>query len=629
MSTPTPVTDTPIASTGTIATYTVTVSGLYDITAIGAGGGSSPFAAGGAGALVTADFSLTAGTELEILVGGAGAASNIADGGGGGGGSFVIDLGARSMIRNTVAAEPQPAAFALVIGGGGGGAGGGPGGSDSEGIAGDTGTAGLDGRGDLGGAGGSAGGGGAGGDIDDGGGGGGGDLTAGGSASAAGGASFAAGGANSFAGGFGGGGQGGIEQTVTNDQGIDYDIPGDGGGGGGYSGGGGGGTDESNNLGYAAGPSADAGAGGGGGGSYIDTAAEIVVVGGGGGGGGFVQAAAVPDFGVTAVAGSPGTDGAVTIELLCFLAGSRIATPAGAVAVEALRVGEDLLTADGRTVKLRWIGRRRVDAATPLDRELHYPVRICRDAIAPGVPARDLLVTGDHALFIDGRLIPARMLANGASIRAEREMTEFTYFHLELDRHDLLLAEGLPAESFLDTGNRYVFAPDTIAPAARREDAQGAYAARGVAPLALAAELVEPVWRRLAARGGVAAPADVAAPGLGAAHLLAGGRRLRPVCAAPGRLLFALPADAAEVVIASDTTRPADQKPWLDDRRRLGVQVRRIRVHGEDEPTDVALDGPLLAAGWHGLEPNGRWTAGAATLRLPPRARSVELLVAV
>jgi hypothetical protein len=267
-----------------------------------------------------------------------------------------------------------------------------------------------------------------------------------------------------------------------------------------------------------------------------------------------------------------------------------------------------------------------VAAATPLDRDLHYPVRVCRDAIAPAVPARDLLVTGDHALFVDGRLIPARLLVNGASIRAERAMFEFTYYHLELDCHDLLLAEGLPAESFLDTGNRHMFARDTIAPAARREDAQAAYAARGVAPLALAAAEVEPVWRRLATRAGL--PDWHAEERPREAFLTVGAARLRTVARRGNACVFALPPDAAEVVIGSDAVRPAEARPWLDDRRRLGVQVRRIRVHAEDEMTDVALDGPLLGSGWHGPEPAGRWTSGAATLRLPPRARLVELTVA-
>jgi hypothetical protein len=632
MSATAPVSATADDYTGTIQIYTVTVSGIYDITAIGAGGGSSPFADGGAGALVTADFSLTAGTELEILVGGAGAASNIADGGGGGGGSFVIEVPSSAVIRNTAAVEPQPAPFALVIAGGGGGAGGGPGGPDSAGTAGNTAQAGLDGGGDEGGAGGSGGGGGGGGDSNDGGGGGGGYLTAGATASAAGGASFLAGGANSYAGGFGGGGQGGIEQVTTFTASVTIapgeiidepvEIPGDGGGGGGYSGGGGGGTNEYATASDDTSPSGDAGAGGGGGGSYIDTADEIVI-----GRGGIIQSAE-PAFEVTPVAGSPGTDGAVTIEMLCFLAGTAIATLSGAVAVEALGVGDTVRTADGRAAAVRWIGRRSVDAASPLDRELHYPVRVCRDAIAPGVPARDLLVTGDHALWIDGRLIPARLLVNGASIRAEPAMTDFTYYHLELDRHDLLLAEGLACESYLDTGNRHMFVTDTTVPATRADAAAG-YAARGVAPLALAAELVEPVWRRLAARAGVAAPAGGGTQGECAVHLLAGGRSLRPLCAAGERLLFALPAGADEVVIASDTIRPSDRRLWLDDRRRLGVEVRRVRLHAAGEVAEIALDAPQLSAGWHAVERTAggpaRWTAGAARLPLTGGARLLEL----
>jgi hypothetical protein len=318
-------------------------------------------------------------------------------------------------------------------------------------------------------------------------------------------------------------------------------------------------------------------------------------------------------------------------EVLCFLAGTGIATPLGEVPVEALRAGDLVLTAAGRAVPLTWIGRQSVTAAAKLDRDLHYPVRICRDAVAPGIPHRDLLVTGDHAVFVDGHLIPARMLVNGASIRAERGMTAFTYFHLELETHDLLLAEGLAAESYLDTGNRHMFADNTVVRhvPAGRESAAAAYAARGVAPLTLAPALVEPVWRRLAARASVSAVApDCAGPhGL---HLLAAERRIRPIHVAADRAMFVVPAGVREVAVVSASARPSDHRPWLDDRRRLGVMVRRVRVRSGTNTTDIALDGPQLGGGWNGVEPAGRWTAGHGVLALPACAEAsiLELTIA-
>jgi hypothetical protein len=249
-------------------------------------------------------------------------------------------------------------------------------------------------------------------------------------------------------------------------------------------------------------------------------------------------------------------------------------------------------------------------------------VRIRRDAVAPGIPYRDLLVTGDHAICVDGHLIPARMLVNGGSIRAERAMTDFTYFHLELERHDLLLAEGLAAESYLDTGNRHMFADGTGFGLAQpgRISAADAYALHGVAPLTLAPELVEPVWRRLAARAAALGMAPAMAPddaGQHGLHLLADGRRILPSYARGQRALFVVPPGVREAVLMSGAARPADTRPWLDDRRRLGIKISRARVHAGGETTDIALDGPLLGGGWHGVERTGRWTAGQGVLALP------------
>ncbi len=80
------------------------------------------------------------------------------------------------------------------------------------------------------------------------------------------------------------------------------------------------------------------------------------------------------------------------------------------------------------------------------------------------------------------------------------------------------------------------------------------------------------------------------------------------------------PAGTDEVVIASDTMRLSDARSWLDDRRRLGVQARRVRLLAADEAQEIALDGPPLAGGWHAVERTGRglarWPAGAARLPL-------------
>ena len=136
----------------------------------------------------------------------------------------------------------------------------------------------------------------------------------------------------------------------------------------------------------------------------------------------------------------------------CFVTGTLIETPDGERPVESLRAGELVTLATGIDAEIRWIGNRRVSGAS--DR----PVRVCAGALAPGVPRRDLVVSPDHALFIDGLLVPAGLLANGETIRCEPDGGAVTYYHVELDAHGVLLAEGAPAESYLDTGNRRQFA---------------------------------------------------------------------------------------------------------------------------------------------------------------------------
>ncbi len=142
---------------------------------------------------------------------------------------------------------------------------------------------------------------------------------------------------------------------------------------------------------------------------------------------------------------------------VCFLAGTMIATPAGETAVEALAIGDLVLTADGRAAPVRWVGVQTVVTlfAEPLRT---FPVRITAGAFGDDLPARDLLVSPDHALFLDGVLVQAGALVNGTTIIRETEMPErFTYYHVELEDHSLILAEGVPAETFLDTVTRRRF----------------------------------------------------------------------------------------------------------------------------------------------------------------------------
>ena len=141
------------------------------------------------------------------------------------------------------------------------------------------------------------------------------------------------------------------------------------------------------------------------------------------------------------------SSGGALIGIACFARGTRIATPHGERAVQHLAPGDLVRLACGATAPILRIVCRRIDPAPPA---LH-PVRIRRGAFGHGRPHRDLFLSPDHALYLDGALIPVRHLIDAAAIaRVPRRAID--YFHVELPRHDVILAEGLPVESYLAAG---------------------------------------------------------------------------------------------------------------------------------------------------------------------------------
>lgn len=145
------------------------------------------------------------------------------------------------------------------------------------------------------------------------------------------------------------------------------------------------------------------------------------------------------------------------ITIACFYPGTRIAVPGGEAAVETLETGDLVRTVSGAVRRIRWMGRQPVSTrfGDPL-RVL--PIRIRAGALGAGLPARDLLLSPAHAVFFEGILIQAGALVNGTSIVREAAVPEvFTYHHIALDSHELLLAEGLAAESFVDNVTPDVF----------------------------------------------------------------------------------------------------------------------------------------------------------------------------
>ena len=141
----------------------------------------------------------------------------------------------------------------------------------------------------------------------------------------------------------------------------------------------------------------------------------------------------------------------------CFLAGTRIATPTGETPVEDLAIGDLVLGTDGRARPVRWIGRQTV-VSVFADPQRNFPIRVTAGALGENVPARDLLVAPDHALLVDGRLVQAAALGDGVAVRREpAPAPRFTWYHIELEDHALVLAEGTAAESYVDHVTRRRF----------------------------------------------------------------------------------------------------------------------------------------------------------------------------
>lgn len=141
--------------------------------------------------------------------------------------------------------------------------------------------------------------------------------------------------------------------------------------------------------------------------------------------------------------------------LACFAEGTGIATPSGEVAVEDLRIGDPVLTAEGRAVPIVWIGRQTI--VKRFFGERASLVRIAEGALGN---QSDLFVTGDHGMVLEGYVINASVLVNGGSIDwvpLSETPARFTVYHVETEAHDTILANGAVAETFVDYDTRRRF----------------------------------------------------------------------------------------------------------------------------------------------------------------------------
>jgi microcystin-dependent protein len=309
-------------------------------------------------------------------------------------------------------------------------------------------------------------------------------------------------------------------------------------------------------------------------------------------------------------------------DIPCYARGSRILTERGEVAVEDLCVGDLVVTAAGPSRPIRWIGHRKVDCLRHPQPRAVWPYRVRAGAFGEGAPMRDLWLSPEHCVAFEGALIPIRALANGVSV-AQVECAAIEYWHVELDAHAVLLAEGLPAESYLDTGNRTSFVNggafvDAHPDFQRRRWADTCLPLMTGGPAVVTAKAR--LLARLADRGcGVTHEAD--------AHFRVDGLRVKPIRLSGTRLAFVLPPGGREILLRSRSFAPAYTKAESDDLRTLGLCVAGMQIDGA---TAALWNDEACKAGWHEGEYDGdefthRWTNGSTPLPAGARIVIVDL----
>ncbi len=308
------------------------------------------------------------------------------------------------------------------------------------------------------------------------------------------------------------------------------------------------------------------------------------------------------------------TSNSVSSTQVCFAAGTLIRTPRGDVPVETLKAGDVVVTASGELRPVKWIGHRDLDLRSHPNPGPAFPVRIAQGAFGPNRPSQDLYVSTGHSICIDlcGEvLVPASNLVNGATI-TQVEVEEISYWHVELDSHDILLANNLPAESYFVHGNRAFFEEAGGSLDALDEGRTKTHA-DFCRPVVLDGPVLDFVRRRLIARAEAVGWTRSFETDL---HLMVDGEVRRPLCEGDAAV-FLLPAGARDVRLKSNTFVPA--LLGRADPRSLGLSLVGLVVsNGRGEARSVSLDDERLKNGLHPEEARDgvawRWTKGELVL---------------
>jgi len=301
----------------------------------------------------------------------------------------------------------------------------------------------------------------------------------------------------------------------------------------------------------------------------------------------------------------------------CFCPGTMILTARGEIPVEQLQIGDFLPCLVGQQMRqIKWIGHRATDIARHPNQASVRPIRVLAHAFGPQLPRQDLRLSPQHAIYLKpgsdaGVLVPVRHLINGITIYPE-DVPSTVYYHIELASpdgapiHDVIFANGMPCETYLDTGNRAAF--DNGGPSVMlHPNFEGQ-----VPPHQAAAKQVESgpelvaIHARMRDQFTSAGFTTTRDPGL---TLIVDGA---VVIGHQSQFAyrFVLPKGAKKARLISNQFVPSQVYPNSIDCRALGTAIKHIKLDG----TPVELNDPRLSTGWLPPEENWRWTTGDATI---------------
>ncbi len=144
--------------------------------------------------------------------------------------------------------------------------------------------------------------------------------------------------------------------------------------------------------------------------------------------------------------------------VVCFAAETQIQTPEGLREIQDLKAGDLVKTAQNGEQPILWIGSRKLSAADLRANPKLRPVRILAGALGGGLPKHDLLVSRQHRMQISSKiaermighrdvLVPAIKLTAMPGIFVDDTVESVEYFHMLFGQHEVVFAEGAPAES--------------------------------------------------------------------------------------------------------------------------------------------------------------------------------------